>query len=244
MDGGAFDSYRVCEAMGARTLASPLPSSPPSSAPTRSSWGRPRSRSEEWLGAIAEQGVVFAYGATEPEAGSDLEGDDHHRGTDRRRKLEGRTARSPHTGSMVQTQWISNGSIADFSTILAATPEGRPGSSSRRTPRPAPGRRRTSTGCACQPAPLFLDDVVVPAHYLIGPAGQGPDPGAAGLWLHPVDGCRLRARWRLGGTGCAIAYSRTHQGGGPLRRKQGFPQADRPHAVPPPGGARIHGGHG
>lgn len=27
---------------------------------------------EKWLGAIAEDGIVFAYGATEPEAGSDL----------------------------------------------------------------------------------------------------------------------------------------------------------------------------
>ena len=46
--------------------------SPPSSAATRSWWGAPRSRSRSGSDAIAEQGMLFAYGATEPEAGSDL----------------------------------------------------------------------------------------------------------------------------------------------------------------------------
>ena len=73
MGGGAFDSYRVCERMarvdiglahlGLRHVPGQRPDPD----------GRHRaSRRTEWLGRIAEEGVLFAYGATEPEAGSDL----------------------------------------------------------------------------------------------------------------------------------------------------------------------------
>ena len=34
--------------------------------------GATEEQKQLWLGAIAREGVVFAYGATEPEAGSDL----------------------------------------------------------------------------------------------------------------------------------------------------------------------------
>ena len=70
--GGAFDSYRVCERLarfdiGVATsvLATFLGSDPILVGAT------PEQR-KEWLGRIAEQGVLFAYAATEPEAGSDL----------------------------------------------------------------------------------------------------------------------------------------------------------------------------
>ena len=109
---------------------------------------------------------MFAYGATEPDAGSDLGAmtttatpvtDDD--GTVTAYRLNGRK------------QWISNGSIADFSTILAATPRGRPGSSSPGTPPASPGAPEDKHGLRLSnTASLFLDDVEVPAGNLVGGA--------------------------------------------------------------------------
>src|SRR5512144_1699729 len=72
MGGNAFDSYRVCERMahvdiglGTSVFATFLGSDP-------ILMGATEEQKAQWLGRIAEQGIVFAYGATEPEAGSDL----------------------------------------------------------------------------------------------------------------------------------------------------------------------------
>ena len=72
LGGGAFDSYRVCERMarvdiglGTSVFATFLGSDP-------ILMGGTDDQRKEWLGRIAEQGTIFAYAATEPEAGSDL----------------------------------------------------------------------------------------------------------------------------------------------------------------------------
>src|SRR6185436_11395498 len=71
MGGNAFDVYRVCERMAAidlglatSVLATFLGSDPIVVG------GTPQQRSL-WLGRIAEEGILMAYGATEPDAGSD-----------------------------------------------------------------------------------------------------------------------------------------------------------------------------
>src|SRR5881394_3017235 len=70
--GGAFDVYCVCEEMaridlGVATavLATFLGSDP-------ITVGATPEQKKYWLTRIAEEGLLFAYGATEPEAGSDL----------------------------------------------------------------------------------------------------------------------------------------------------------------------------
>ena len=70
--GGAFDVYLVCEEMaridlGVATavLATFLGSDP-------ITVGATPEQKKHWLTRIAEEGLLFAYGATEPEAGSDL----------------------------------------------------------------------------------------------------------------------------------------------------------------------------
>ena len=71
------------------------------------------------MGRIAEEGVLFAYGATEPEAGSDLgalKTTADPVGDERRP--------SPATGINGGKQWISNGGVADLYTILAMAPGG------------------------------------------------------------------------------------------------------------------------
>ncbi|CCH72027.1 acyl-CoA dehydrogenase family protein [Nostocoides australiense] len=231
MDGGAFDSYRVCEAMGRKDigLATAVFATFLGSDPIVV--GATEEQKQEWLGAIAEEGVVFAYGATEPEAGSDLgamtttadpiTGDD---GEITAYKINGRK------------QWISNGSIADFTTILAATPEGptwfvvpkdTPGFSAG-PPEDKHGLRLSNT------AALFLDDVEVPAHNLIGTeAGKGlvQAQQVFGYTRLMVAAFGLGGGWEA--LDRAIAYSKERvQGGSALSEKQGFThKLIVPHAV-------------
>src|SRR5579871_5005130 len=70
--GGAFDVYRVCEEMaridlGVATavLATFLGSDP-------ITVGATPEQKKIWLSRIADEGILFAYGAMEPDAGSDL----------------------------------------------------------------------------------------------------------------------------------------------------------------------------
>jgi alkylation response protein AidB-like acyl-CoA dehydrogenase len=119
MDGGAFDSYRVCEAMGRKDigLATAVFATFLGSDPIVV--GATEEQKQRWLGAIAEEGVIFAYGATEPEAGSDL-------GAMSTTATPVVDAAGAVTAYRIngRKQWISNGSIADYTTILASTPEG------------------------------------------------------------------------------------------------------------------------
>src|SRR5436309_2968627 len=72
MGGGSFDVYRLCEQMArldlglaTSVLATFLGSDP-------IVVGGTPDQQKAWLTRIAEEGLLFAYGATEPEAGSDL----------------------------------------------------------------------------------------------------------------------------------------------------------------------------
>src|ERR1700693_2069805 len=118
MGGGAFDVYCVCEEMahidlGVATavLATFLGSDP-------ITVGATPAQKKIWLTRIAEEGILFAYGATEPEAGSDLGA---LRTTADPVIKDGRGVGYTITGNK---QWISNGGIADAYTILASTPAG------------------------------------------------------------------------------------------------------------------------
>ncbi|MEP7161541.1 MAG: acyl-CoA dehydrogenase family protein [Dermatophilaceae bacterium] len=231
LDGGAFDSYRVCEVMARKDigLATAVFATFLGSDPIVV--GATEEQKVEWLGAIAEDGAIFAYGATEPEAGSDLgamstvatpvvDGDGEITGY----RITGRK------------QWISNGSIADFSTILALTPEGPTwfvvpkGAEgfSAAPPEDKHGLRLSNT------AALVLDDVEVPAYNLIGAV-----PGKGMVQAQMVFGyTRLMvAAFGLGGgweaLDRAIDYSnQREQGGSLLSEKQGFThKLIVPHAV-------------
>jgi alkylation response protein AidB-like acyl-CoA dehydrogenase len=220
MGGGATDVYRLCEQMAridiglaTSVLATFLGSDP-------IVVGATPEQKATWLGRIAEEGILFAYGATEPEAGSDL--------------AALRTTATPvvEDGAVVgyrltgRKQWISNGGIADAYTILAAAPggpswfvleRGAEGFTANR-PEDKHGIRLSNT------AALFLDDVFVPVANLVGGVeGQGL------VQAQQVFGyTRLMvAAFGLGGGWSAldraIAYSTTRvQAGGPLSEKQGY----------------------
>jgi alkylation response protein AidB-like acyl-CoA dehydrogenase len=216
MGGGAFDSYRVCErlaridiGLATSVFATFLGSDPVLV-------GATEEQRADWLGRIAEQGVLFAYGATEPAAGSDL-------------GALTTTAKPLDDGGYRlngRKQWISNGSIADLYTILALAPggptwfvveRGTPGFSSAK-PEDKHGIRLSNT------AALVLDDVVVPASHVVGLVeGQGLTQAQQvfGYTRLMVAAFGLGGGWEA--LDRAITYSTTRvQGGAPLARKQGY----------------------
>jgi alkylation response protein AidB-like acyl-CoA dehydrogenase len=142
LGGGAFDSYRVCECLARIDigLATSVFATAQGSDPILV--GATEEQRSDWLGRIAERGVLFAYRATEPEAGSDLDAL--------------RTTATPVRDGGVITgyrlngrkQWISNGGIAD----LGGIPVCLLGVESRTLPRhgfvPADGPQHWSSGLA------------------------------------------------------------------------------------------------
>src|SRR5690349_653199 len=113
MGGGAFDVYRVCERMAAIDLglATSELATFLGSDPIRV--GGTKDQKRDYLTRIANEGVLFAYGATEPEAGSDLGA----LKTVAEPVLDGGAVKGYRITGV--KQWISNGGIADLYTILA-----------------------------------------------------------------------------------------------------------------------------
>ncbi|MGC2182114.1 MAG: acyl-CoA dehydrogenase family protein [Terriglobales bacterium] len=220
MGGGAFDVYCVCEEMaridlGVATavLATFLGSDP-------ITVGATPEQKKLWLGRIAEEGLLFAYGATEPEAGSDLGA---LRTTADRVSENGRIIGYKISGNK---QWISNGGIADACTILANTPTGpswfivEKGAKgfSHDKPEDKHGIRLSNT------AALALDNVYVDADRLVGGVeGQGLNQAQAvfGYTRLMVAAFGLGAGWAA--LDRAIPYSTKRiQAGAPLSEKQGY----------------------
>jgi len=220
LGGGAFDVYVICEEMaridlGVATsvLATFLGSDP-------ITVGATPEQKKHWLTRIAEEGVLFAYGATEPEAGSDLAA---LRTTADRVLQDGRIVGYKINGSK---QWISNGGIADVYSVLANTPSGPswfvvekgvPGFS-HDEPEDKHGIRLSNT------AALAFNDVYVDADRLIGGVeGQGLNQAQAvfGYTRLMVAAFGLGAGWAA--LDRAIPYSTKRiQAGAPLSEKQGY----------------------
>jgi acyl-CoA dehydrogenase len=220
LGGGAFDVYLVCEEMaridlGVATavLATFLGSDP-------ITVGATPEQKKLWLSRIAQEGLLFAYGATEPEAGSDLGAL--------------KTTADPVTrdGCVVgykingAKQWISNGGIADAYTVLANAPSGpswfivEKGAKgfSHDEPEDKHGIRLSNT------AALAFSDVYVDADRLVGGVeGQGLNQAQAVFGYTRL----MVAAFGLGGGWSAldraIPYSSKRiQAGAPLSEKQGY----------------------
>ena len=220
LGGGAYDIYRVSEAMAAidlgiatGVLATFLGTDP-------INVGATPEQKAEWLGALAEHGHFYAYGATEPQAGSDLGA------------LATTAVPVEEDGKVVgyrisgRKQWISNGGVADRYTILANAPggstwflvdKGTEGFTHGK-PEDKHGIRASNT------AALFLENVYVPADRLIGLVeGKGLAQAQAvfGYTRLMVAAFGLGAGWEA--LRRAIRYSQERvQGGGPLSQKQGY----------------------
>jgi alkylation response protein AidB-like acyl-CoA dehydrogenase len=220
LGGGAFDVYCVCEEMArmdlgvATSVLATLLGSDPIIV------GATPEQKKYWLTRIAEEGLLFAYAATEPEAGSDLAA---LRTTAERVVREDHVAGYKINGSK---QWISNGGIADAYTVLANTPRGpswfivekSAKGLSHDKPENKHGIRTSNT------AALSFSDVYVDADRLVG--------GVEGLGLSQAQAVFGYTRLNVATFGLgagwaaldrAIPYSAKRiQAGSPLSEKQGY----------------------
>ena len=170
LGGGAYDVYRVSEAIArvdlgvaSAVLATFLGLDP-------IVVGGTAEQKRKWMSRVAEQGLLVAYGVTEPTAGSDL--------------AASRTRADPvyEDGNLIgyrltgNKQFITNGGIADLYTILAVAPGGftffiiEKGTEGFHPEKPEDkhGIRISDT------APLTLEDVFVPLENVVGGVeGQG-----------------------------------------------------------------------
>jgi alkylation response protein AidB-like acyl-CoA dehydrogenase len=186
---------------------------------------------ERWIRKVAEQGLIVAYGVTEPEAGSNVQALKTR--ADRVLDSDGRIMGYRLNG---QKQFITNGGVASLYTLLASAPDG-----------PSffvvegggeglyPGKHEDKHGIrASNTCPVSLDDLFVPAENLIGCVeGQGLKQANRVFGYTRV----MVATFGLGGGMAALektlAYAKERiQFGGPLVEKQGYTHRLLvPHAV-------------
>lgn len=232
LGGSAYDIYRVSELMASidlgiatGVLATFLGTDP-------ITVGATPEQKAHWMGRIANESMLVAYGATEPGAGSDLGSlttkavpvyeEGHLTGY----KISGRK------------QWISNGGVADLYTILALAPGGpswfivEKGAAGFTAGKPEDkhGIRASNT------AALFLEDVFVTPDRLVGcMEGQGLAQAQAvfGYTRLMVGAFGLGAGWEA--LRRVIRYSQERvQAGETLSHKQGYT-----HKLIVPNAARL-----
>jgi alkylation response protein AidB-like acyl-CoA dehydrogenase len=231
MGGSVYDVYRVSEAISAvdlglasAVLATFLGLDP-------IVVGGTAEQKTKWMGRVAEEGMLVAYGVTEPTAGSDL--------------AVIRTRADPvedDSGTVVgyklngSKQFITNGSIADMYTILAVAPGGfsffivEKGTEGLTADKPEDkhGIRVSDT------APLTLEDVYVPLENLVGGVeGQGMTQAQEVFAYTRL----MVAAFGLGGGVTALEQAVRYaaervQAGSPLIEKQAFTHKLLvPHAI-------------
>jgi alkylation response protein AidB-like acyl-CoA dehydrogenase len=176
---------------------------------------------EKYITKVAEEGLIVAYGVTEPEAGSNVQA--LKTKADRVLNEEGKIIGYKLNG---QKQFITNGGVADLYTILASTPEGpsffivESGAEGLMA-----GKHEDKHGIrASDTCALVMEDLFVPVENLVG--------GVEGKGLKEANKVfgytRLMvATFGLGGGVAAleraVAYSKERvQFGTTLSEKQGY----------------------
>jgi len=193
--------------------------------------GATKAQKEKYVRKVGEEGLIVAYGVTEPEAGSNVQALKTkaervlgEQGNVRGYKING------------QKQFITNGGVADLYTILADTPEGpsffivEAGSEGLN-----PGKHEDKHGIrASDTCPLILEDLYVPVENLVGGIeGQGLKQANKVFGYTRL----MVATFGLGGGMAslerAVRYSKERvQFGTPLSEKQGYTHKLLvPHAV-------------
>ena len=176
---------------------------------------------EKWIRKVAEEGLIVAYGVTEPEAGSNVQS--LKTKADRVLDDQGQVKGYRLNG---QKQFITNGGVGALYTILADTPGGpsffvvEAGAEGL-----YPGKHEDKHGIrASDTCPLSLEDLYVPAENLIGGVeGQGLKQANQVFGYTRL----MVATFGLGGGTAAlekaVAYAKERvQFGGPLIEKQGY----------------------
>lgn len=176
---------------------------------------------EKYIGRIAEEGLIVAYGVTEPEAGSNVQAlkTKAERVFDGNGEIKGYKLNG-------QKQFITNGGVARIYTILAEAPDGptffiaESGDEGL-----TPGKHEDKHGIrASDTCPLTLEDLFLPKENLIGGVeGQGLKQSNEVFGYTRL----MVATFGLGGGMAAlektIAYAKERiQFGSPLIEKQGY----------------------
>ncbi len=193
--------------------------------------GATTEQKEKYISKIANEGLIIAYGVTEPEAGSNVQSlkTKAERVLDGKGKIKGYSING-------QKQFITNGGVADLYTILANTPEGpsffivEAGAKGL-----IPGKHEDKHGIrASNTCPLTFEDMFVPAENLVGGVeGQGLKQANQVFGYTRL----MVATFGLGGGMAslerAIKYSKERvQFGTTLAEKQGYTHKILvPHAV-------------
>ncbi|MGD8229437.1 MAG: acyl-CoA dehydrogenase family protein [Desulfobacteraceae bacterium] len=133
--------------------------------------GSTQDQKEKYIRKIADEGLIVAYGVTEPEAGSNVQAlkTKAERVLDDQGDIKGYKING-------QKQFITNGGVADLYTILADAPDGpsffmvEVGAEGLN-----PGKHEDKHGIrASDTCPLTLEDLYVPIENLVGGIeGQG-----------------------------------------------------------------------
>ena len=176
---------------------------------------------QKWLTRIAGEGMIVAYGVTEPEAGSNVAGI--------------QTTADPIVDSSGQVtgyrlngskQFITNGSVAELYTILAKAPGGLSFFVvERNTPGLGVGAHEEKHGIrASNTTGVLMEDVEVPVENLIG--------GVEGQGLKQANAVFGYTRLMVGAFGLgggqaplirALNYAKTRQQfGAPIFEKEGY----------------------
>lgn len=171
MGGGAYDVYRLsCEFakidLGVATtmLAVALGLDP-------IRVGCTEEQKQKWMTKIANEGLIVAYGVTEPEAGSNVESL-----KTRAERIRDASGNVTHYKLNGVKQFITNGAIADLYTILAKADDGLTFFVvERNTPGLSAGKQEEKHGIRLSnTSQVVLEDVVIPASNIVGTKeGQG-----------------------------------------------------------------------
>jgi alkylation response protein AidB-like acyl-CoA dehydrogenase len=183
--------------------------------------GATSEQKERWIRKVAEEGLIVAYGVTEPEAGSNVQAL-----KTKAERVYGKSGQIEGYRLNGQKQFITNGGVAALYTILADTPDG-PSFFVVETGKEGlyPGKHEDKHGIrASDTCPLSIDDLYVPAENLIGGVeGQGLKQANKVFGYTRL----MVATFGLGGGMAAlekaVAYAKERiQFGTPLVEKQGY----------------------
>ena len=175
----------------------------------------------KWLSRIASEGLIVAYGVTEPEAGSDVAS--IQTTADHITDADGNVTGYRLNGTK---QFITNGGVAQLYTILAKTPGGLSFFVVERdTPGLSVGVHEDKHGIrASNTTGVVMEDMEIPAENLIcGVEGQGLKQANAVFGYTRL----MVGAFGLGGGQAplerALAYAKTRmQFGAPIFEKQGY----------------------
>ncbi len=231
LDGGAYDVYRVSRALAEADLGIATAFFAISLGTDPLRVGGTDEQKQKWMTRIAEEGLVVAYGVTEPSAGSEVSA---IKTTARRVTDDDGNV----TGYVLDgtKQFITNGGVATIYTILAKTEEGPSFFVVERgTEGLSVGRVEEKLGIrASNTTQVVLEDVHVPVENLIGGVeGQGLVHAQQVFGYTRV----MVAAFGLGAGAEALRIARDYskervQYGSMLAAKQGFTHSLLvPHAV-------------